>query len=151
MTSIEWLIEKMQNNIHHTIRIPSEYVEQAKLLHKQEIIDAYYQCGRDNFDHIKVINRSATEYYQETFKKDIEKEMFELEQELDIPSHMRWHNRELPQQEISDEEIDNAVVKEYENVGDEKLFPNHSDKDIWMNGFYEGAKWYREQLKLKKD
>jgi hypothetical protein len=51
--------------------------------------------------------------------------------------------------QISDEEIDNAVVKEYENVGDEKLFPNHSDKDIWMNGFYEGSKWYREQLKSK--
>jgi len=56
---------------------------------------------------------------------------------------------ESSQTEISDEEIDNAVVKVYENVGDEKLFPNHSDKDIWMNGFYEGAKWYREQLKQK--
>ena len=48
---------------------------------------------------------------------------------------------------LSDEEIDNVVVKEYENVGDEKLFPNFTDKDIWQNGFYEGAKWYREQLK----
>ena len=57
---------------------------------------------------------------------------------------------ELPQQEISDEEIDNAVVKQYEKVGDEKLFPNHSDKDIWMNGFYEGAIWYREQLKQRQ-
>jgi hypothetical protein len=51
---------------------------------------------------------------------------------------------------LTDEDIDNAVVKEYENVGDEKLFPNHTDKDIWMNGFYEGAKWYREQLKNNK-
>jgi len=25
--------------------------------------------------------------------------------------------------------------KEWDNVGDDKLFPNHSDKDIWMNGF----------------
>jgi len=40
-SSIEWLIEKMQNNIHHTIKIPSEYVEQAKLLHKQEIKKSY--------------------------------------------------------------------------------------------------------------
>jgi hypothetical protein len=55
--------------------------------------------------------------------------------------------KEQFQPEISDEEIDNAVVKEYENVGDEKLFPNHTDKDIWMNGFCEGIKWYREQLK----
>jgi len=56
----------------------------------------------------------------------------------------------LYQMEISDEEIDNAVVIEYENVGDEKLFPNHTDKDIWMNGFYDGARWYREQLKQRK-
>jgi hypothetical protein len=27
-------------------------------------------------------------------KQDLEKEMFELEQELDIPSHLRWHNSE---------------------------------------------------------
>jgi len=40
-SSIEWLKEKMQNNIHHTIKIPSEYVEQAKLLHKQEIVRAF--------------------------------------------------------------------------------------------------------------
>lgn len=52
--------------------------------------------------------------------------------------------------EISDEKIDNAVVKEYENISDEKLFPNFTDKDIWSNGFYEGAKWYREQLKKNK-
>jgi hypothetical protein len=56
---------------------------------------------------------------------------------------------EKQQMELTDEEIDNAVVKEYENVGDEKLFPNHSDKDIWMSGFYDGARWYREQLKQK--
>lgn len=56
---------------------------------------------------------------------------------------------ENKQMNISDEEIDNAVVLQYENVGDEKLFPNHSDKDIWMNGFYDGARWYREQLKQK--
>lgn len=53
--------------------------------------------------------------------------------------------------EITDEQIDNAVVKAYENVGDEKLFPNHTDKDIWMNGFYEGAKWYRQELKVIND
>jgi hypothetical protein len=29
----------------------------------------------------------------------------------------------------------------FKNVGDEGLFPNHSDKDIWLNGFVNGAKW----------
>jgi len=32
-------------------------------------------------------------------KFDVEKEMFELEQQLDIPSHMRWHNRTSSQTE----------------------------------------------------
>ena len=65
MTSIEWLIEKAKE-----FSIDLDLLncfEQAKEMHKQEIIDAYYQCGRDNFEHVKVINRSATEYYQETF------------------------------------------------------------------------------------
>ena len=66
--------------------------------------------------------------------------------------HLQYKAEEMHEQEIeiSDEEIDNAVVKEYENVGDEKLFPNHTDKDIWMNGFYDGARWYREQLKQRQ-
>jgi hypothetical protein len=81
--------------------------------------------------------------------KTIDEQIFELEQQLNIPNHLRYHNSKFLQKEISDEEIDNAVVLQYENVGDEKLFPNHSDKDIWMNGFYEGAKWYREQIKNK--
>jgi hypothetical protein len=35
---------------------------------------------------------------QEGDKQDLEKEMFELEQELDTPSSMRWHNSK-PKQE----------------------------------------------------
>jgi hypothetical protein len=40
---------------------------EALELEKEQIVDAYYQCGRDNFEHIKVINRSAKEYYNETY------------------------------------------------------------------------------------
>jgi len=38
-------------------------------LFREQIIDAYTQCGVDNFDNIKVINRSAVEYYNETYGK----------------------------------------------------------------------------------
>lgn len=34
--------------------------------------------------------------------------------------------------------IEEIALREYENVGDDKLFPNHSDKDIWIAGFKEG-------------
>ena len=69
MNSIEWLIEQMQNNIHHTIKIPSEYVEQAKLLHKQEIMNAF-DNGFENFFIKESYIMSAEEFYNETFKKD---------------------------------------------------------------------------------
>ena len=36
-------------------------------LEKEQIEDAFYQCGKDNFEHIKVINRSAKEYYEQTY------------------------------------------------------------------------------------
>jgi hypothetical protein len=64
-SSIEWLYKLSKER-----ELDKFDLEQAKEMHKHEIIDAYYQCGRDNFEHIKVINRSATEYYQDTFKKD---------------------------------------------------------------------------------
>jgi hypothetical protein len=67
-TSIEWLQQKY-DNCPESFLIDEDF-EKAKQMHRQEIIDAYFQCGKDNFEHIKVINKSATEYYQETFKKD---------------------------------------------------------------------------------
>jgi hypothetical protein len=48
---------------------------------------------------------------QEEPKQDLEKEMFELEQELDIPSSMRWHNSK-PKQEIKLEDIFNDEKKQ---------------------------------------
>jgi len=56
MTSIEWLLEQVEHNISKTI------IEQAKEMHKQEIIDAY------ETSHISMM--TSEQYYQETFKKD---------------------------------------------------------------------------------
>lgn len=30
------------------------------------------------------------------------------------------------------------ALQEYENIGDDKLFPNHTEKDIWVSGFKTG-------------
>jgi len=165
MTSIEFLKAEY---IKRGDSLPSGVFQEAKEMHKKEIMEAW-EDGIDSFS-----TRSAEQYYQETFgsKKKIkftEEEWAELnngskksheiiklpQQEISdkktlsekYKEYKDWLN-EIPQ--ISDEEIDNAVVEKYENVGDEKLFPNHTDKDIWMNGFYEGAIWYREQLKSKQ-
>jgi hypothetical protein len=55
-TAVEWLAEQM---LHPQIFNP--YIEQAKEMEKQQIIDAYYTS------HISMMN--AEEYYNETFKK----------------------------------------------------------------------------------
>jgi hypothetical protein len=41
-------------------------------------------------------------------KQDLEKEIFESEQELDIPSHLRWHNSK-PKQETLEDSIYQAI------------------------------------------
>ena len=49
------------------------------------------------------------------------------------------HNIELPQQEISDEEIKEQAIK----------YDNGAFSETPIVHFIEGAKWYREQLKTK--
>jgi hypothetical protein len=60
MTSIEWLIEQLQAPCRG---IPSDIIQQAKEMHKKEIIDAYYLGDYSD-------TRIAEIYYQKTFKKD---------------------------------------------------------------------------------
>ena len=67
-TSIEWLVEQMQNNIHHTIKIPSDYIEQAKLLHKQEILNAFSRGAAEGLFGEGASNKE--QYYNETFKNN---------------------------------------------------------------------------------
>ena len=108
--------------------------------------DAALDAGQNRAWNVMRAYEDFDDWYQETFvnrgsdNKDVEKEMFELEQQLDIPSHMRWHNRELPQQEISDEEIEKGA---WEYVYKHKI--NGHTIVHWNNAI----KWYREQLKCK--
>lgn len=46
-----------------------------------------------------------------------------------------------------------ALIEKYwDMVGDDKLFPNHTDKDVWINGFLAGLEAFEDlqQQKLKK-
>jgi len=64
MNSIEWLIEKLMDNGYG---VPKEWREQAKHLHKQEIVDAYDK----GYLNIKLGDDDAgKEYYKETFEKN---------------------------------------------------------------------------------
>jgi hypothetical protein len=35
--------------------------------------------------------------------------------------------------------------EQFKRVGDEGLFPNHTDKDIWMSGFVAAMEWIKDQ------
>ena len=38
-TAVEWLNEQLQNNVHHTIRIPLDIIQQAKEMEKEQTIE----------------------------------------------------------------------------------------------------------------
>jgi hypothetical protein len=70
MTSIEWLKDWMTKNQYFIGNDLLVAIEQAKEMHKAEIIDAY-GAGEDNIDNdgCSISRNGKEEYYQETFKK----------------------------------------------------------------------------------
>jgi hypothetical protein len=119
-TSIEWLLRELYNN-----DIPYyflEVIQEAKEMHKQEIIDAYYK-GEFNDG----MNESAEQYYTENYTE------FNVNKGSDnTPKEVKKDSFG----EISDEEI--------EKFADEELGTIRTDFDF---GVIQGMKWYREQLK----
>ena len=65
MTSVEWLEYKTQNSkwLDLTLNERKEIIQQAKEMHKVEIIDAW--IATDN----ELQRMAAEKYYNETFKK----------------------------------------------------------------------------------
>ena len=63
-TSLEWLENKWSNEKEWSWEKIQNWFEQAKEMHKQEIIDAYdkgeFDCG---------CNGTSEQYYNETFNK----------------------------------------------------------------------------------
>jgi hypothetical protein len=60
MTSIEWLIEQFN------LQAYSPHIEQAKEMHKKEIIDAFKRGLVNDMNGIEEIN--SEQYYKETFE-----------------------------------------------------------------------------------
>ena len=74
MTSIEWLIKELytEMNMSGDGRVLDEILEEAKEMHKQEIIDAYC-AGEDNIDNdgCTIIRDNEETYYNEKFKQNL--------------------------------------------------------------------------------
>jgi len=87
---------------------------------------------------------------QEEPKQDLEKEMFELEQELDIPSHLRWHNSKSKQETTLEEAAKNyANIPLHKDIDTEERYFNSNVRDY--DSFIAGAKsnaakdyWYSQ-------
>lgn len=65
---MQWL-SYYNPEVHAELIVKGHY-QDAIEMEREQIIDAYYQCGKDNFEHIKVINRSATEYFTDTYQTE---------------------------------------------------------------------------------
>lgn len=76
-TSIEWLIEKLGiKEMYEDSDMPLDNIlEQAKEIHKQEIIDAHLLGLIRSLD--MEATKQANEYYSETFKKDAKDGLYE--------------------------------------------------------------------------
>jgi hypothetical protein len=70
MTSIEWL----ENKLDYILPLEFEWdrlekiFEEAKEMHKQEIIDAY-KVGNNDYANFIYVATSGDDYYDVTFKK----------------------------------------------------------------------------------
>jgi len=72
-SSIEWLYNKMYE---HRGNITIEEYEQAKAMHKEEIVNAC-NLQRNDYKGMPTFNKSGEQYYNETFGGKY-KEFYEL-------------------------------------------------------------------------
>jgi hypothetical protein len=136
MNSIEWFF----NEIKHII--PNDFLskyEEAKKIHKQNVMNAFNQGYREGFvdglsgfDNDQDVEKfdNANLYYQETFGSGMSEKP---------TSYI----------EISDEEIEKFATEKYAET--KKLFSSNYffSLDDLENNFIQGMKIYREQLKQK--
>jgi len=74
-TAVEWLVEQMfkqgyfDNNKPLTFTNLDHLQQQAKEMEKEQIIDAFVECWKENMPDGYECKQSAEYYYNETFKK----------------------------------------------------------------------------------
>jgi HEPN domain-containing protein len=79
-TAVEWLENqiktskysyKLMEDINRRSTVAqSDIFEQAKEMEKQQIIDSFVECWKENMPEGYECKQSAEYYYNETFKKD---------------------------------------------------------------------------------
>jgi hypothetical protein len=67
-TAVEWLNEQLQNNVHHTIRIPLDIIQRAKEMEKELMKGMYVEgsfAKMRYYDGLEYID--ADQYYEQTY------------------------------------------------------------------------------------
>ena len=68
-TAVEWLMQQLPT-IDKYDPYYQDLFTQAKEMEKEQIIDAYYQIGKDHQDMIFPIEKNAEQYYTETYESN---------------------------------------------------------------------------------
>ena len=68
-TSIEWLVEQLKERGYAGEFPPHLLFEQAKQMHKEEIVNAFVECWKENMPEGYECKQSAEQYYNETYNK----------------------------------------------------------------------------------
>jgi len=65
-TAVEWLFEQVVNRTERVYFLKE--LEQAQKMEKEQIIDAFVECWKENMPEGYECKQSAEYYYNETFK-----------------------------------------------------------------------------------
>lgn len=143
---LEWFTNNPSCEEIEVNKFPSECscANQARYKKDANIIED------DNTCHLR--NNCETIYKiiipKEEPKQDLEKEMFELEQELDIPSHLRWHNSK-PKKEIPEEKAE-AYARLVWGMYYDNEYDTGTDLtygEVSKNDFLAGVEYQKQQNK----
>jgi hypothetical protein len=69
-TAVEWLIIQMHTHWTNEDVTFQTLLEQAKAMEKEQIIDSFVECWKENMPEGYECKQSAEYYYNETYKKD---------------------------------------------------------------------------------
>jgi hypothetical protein len=136
MTSIEWLEMQFEESYSYINEIFKETFEQAKEMHKQEIIDAVDSNFTYSTNEYPTLGE---QYYYKTFVSN------ESNNHISDISKMV----ELPQQEISDE-MSKIEKAQYHAWSDYEYQEGNLYSTTFRDGWKLGCEWYREQLKQRQ-
>jgi len=136
--TLGWEQKDLKNNLKIILTTDPDLIKEGVQAIDDEFLEWFVKNPSCEFIKVTKVDYLTNRQYriynlpQEEPKQDLEKEMFELEQELDIPSSMRWHNSK-PKQETLEEVLPKNSNGKYSRNEIEKAFES-------------GAKWQAERM-----